>query len=260
MSAATATADMIPNLPDAHRRPSLGRLTKVELRKMLDTRAGFWLQLAIAAVTIIIVVIVGIVGNAEEHRFMEMLWVASSPAGTLLPVVGILLVSSEWSQRTAIVTFTLVPQRMRVMVGKLGAAIVVALAAFVACIVVALIATAVVSADTTGVWSMPIDLLGQTVLKLIVLMIMGVAFGALFLSSAPAIVLSFVLPLVWGALGSIPALHGTAEWLDISRAAVPLTDHALSGTEWAQFGTSLGLWVVLPLAIGLWRVQHSGLQ
>ena len=39
----------------------------------------------------------------------------------LLPIVGILLVSSEWSQRTALITFTLVPQRMRVMSAKLAA-------------------------------------------------------------------------------------------------------------------------------------------
>ena len=35
----------------AAQRPGLGRLTLVELRKMTDTRAGFWLQLAVVALT-----------------------------------------------------------------------------------------------------------------------------------------------------------------------------------------------------------------
>ena len=32
-------------------RPPLSRLTRVELRKMVDTRSGFWLQLAVAALS-----------------------------------------------------------------------------------------------------------------------------------------------------------------------------------------------------------------
>ena len=39
------------------RRP-FPRLTLVELRKMVDTRAGFWLQLAIAVLTLAIVIVV----------------------------------------------------------------------------------------------------------------------------------------------------------------------------------------------------------
>ena len=41
-------------------------------------------------------------------------------------------------------------------------------------------------------------------------MLTGVAFGAAFLSSAPAIVLYFVLPMAWAALGSIPFLNDAA--------------------------------------------------
>jgi ABC-type transport system involved in multi-copper enzyme maturation permease subunit len=258
MSAVTATADMA--MPAAFKRPGLGRLVQVELRKMLDTRAGFWMQATVIAATIVVVTILALVGHAEDRQFMDMLWVAMAPASILLPIVGILLVSSEWSQRTAVVTFTLVPQRMRVMAGKLGAAIVVAIVAFIACFVVALIATAIFSEDIGGVWSMPTGLLLQAVFSLTTALIMGVGFGALFLSSAPAIVLSFVLPLVGSALGSIHALNGVAKWVDVTRATSPLTDHMMSGTEWARAGTALALWMLLPLLIGLWRIARSELQ
>ena len=36
--------------------PSFARLTLVELRKMVDTRAGFWLQLIVAVLTLAAVV------------------------------------------------------------------------------------------------------------------------------------------------------------------------------------------------------------
>ncbi len=52
-------------------------------------------------------------------------------------------------------------------------------------------------------------------------MISGIAFGALLLASAPAIVLYFVLPITWGPLGSIPALEGAARWLDGGRFLAP---------------------------------------
>ncbi len=61
----------------------------------------------------------------------------------ILPIIGILLVSSEWSQRTAVITFTLVPQRTRVLAAKVLAGVVVAIAALVVCIAAAAITTAI---------------------------------------------------------------------------------------------------------------------
>ena len=50
---------------------------------------------------------------------------------------------------------------------------------------------------------------------------------------------------------------GAARWLDGSRSLSPLTEHLLSATEWARAGTTLALWMVLPLAIGLWRILRD---
>ena len=65
---------------------------------------------------------------------------------------------------------------------------------------------------------------GQIACWLLIAILTGVAFGAAFLSSAPAIVLSFVLPLGWAALGSIPFLNDAAEWLDTTRTTEPMTE------------------------------------
>ena len=51
MSTATLAAPIPVNNAGVHARPSFGRLVAVELRKMVDTRAGFWLQIAIVAIT-----------------------------------------------------------------------------------------------------------------------------------------------------------------------------------------------------------------
>jgi hypothetical protein len=99
--------------------------------------------------------------------------------------------------------------------------------------------------------------LGQTLLLVVVSMIMGLGYGAMLLSSAPAIVLSFGLPLAWSALGSIPALTGTARWLDSTRSFDPMTNHVMSPTAWARLGTTLAVWMLVPALIGIWRIARS---
>jgi len=78
---------------------------------MVDTRAGLWMLLGIAGLTVVTALISVLTGHAEDHTLRQILSNCVQPAVVLLPVMGVLLVSSEWSQRTALITFTLVPRR-----------------------------------------------------------------------------------------------------------------------------------------------------
>ena len=90
------------------------RLLKVELRKTTNTRAGFWLLVAIGVITAAVIVIYLFAAQPEGLTFETFLLVTMTPQGFLLPVMAILAVTAEWSQRTGLVTFTLEPSRMRV--------------------------------------------------------------------------------------------------------------------------------------------------
>jgi ABC-type transport system involved in multi-copper enzyme maturation permease subunit len=238
-------------------RPSLARLTKVELRKAVDTRSGFWLQLAVLGLTVLVVVITVLAGHGEDHTFRHLLANALAPAGTLLPVVGILLVSSEWSQRTGLVSFALIPERPRLIAAKLLAGIVLALIAAVVAIVLAALGTALAGSDAPHVWTLPAGLLGQDLVYVVSAMVIGIAFGAAFLASAPAIVLYFGLPAAIAALGSIHAIRGSIEWVNTSVSLEPLTQNVMDGHEWAQALVTLVIWMLLPLAVGLWRITRA---
>lgn len=235
---------------------SFPRLTFVELRKMVDTRAGFWLQLMVAAITLAVIVLFCIFADTEDLIFRDALSLAILPGAILLPVIGILLVSSEWSQRTALITFTLVPKRMHVMGAKIAASLVLGAILLVIALIVAVVAIFAVG----GEWTMGLGVFGQIALLCVMAVLTGVAFGAAFLSSAPAIVLYFALPATWAALGSIPFLNDAAQWLDTTRTTAPMTERLLTGEEWAQFATSQLLWVALPLAIGLWRIAKGEIR
>jgi ABC-2 type transport system permease protein len=236
-------------------RPSLARLTLVELRKMTDTRAGFWLQLAVIGLTLAIAGLVIGFGTGTDHSLENMLQATIQPSVNLLPIIGILLVSSEWSQRTAQVSFTLVPRRPRVIGAKLLSSLVVAAIAYVVSIAVALLAAAAAGGDM----SLDAGLLGQIAVLFCIAMVGGVAFGALLLASAPAIVAYLLAPIAWAAFVSLPAFDGIAPWLDGSRSYAEMTntDALMSATEWAHVGTTALLWVAVPLAIGMWRISRS---
>jgi len=231
------------------------RLTAVELRKATDTRAGFWLQLATAGITLAAVVVLLMVDRSGT-TLADALSVAVQPAGVLLPIVGILLVTSEWSQRTALITFTLVPKRLPVLTAKVVASVLIALAATVAAVAVSVLGTAVAGEDMT----LSAAILGQVVVYTVTAMLTGVALGALLQQSAPAIVASFAAPLAIAALASIPQLKGALIWIDQARTLGPLTDDTLSATEWAHVATTLVAWLAIPLAIGAWRLARGEIR
>src|SRR4051812_29485656 len=220
---------------------------------MVDTRAGFWLQAAIVATTLAVVIVRLIVGDTADQTFGSILQVGLWPAALLLPIAGILLITSEWSERTGMITFALVPVRSRVMGAKLLASIAVAIAMLIT--TVAIVAAGALVADLAGT-SSDVALVAQSAVYLVSGMIIGVAFGMILPSSAPAIVALFTLPTGWAALASLPVFAGVAPWLDTSRALAPLSQELLSGTQWARVGTSLAVWMLLPLLIGAWRITR----
>lgn len=256
MSTTALAAPSRVNTAGVHARPALGRLVAVELRKMVDTRAGFWLQVAMVALTVVVVAVRLLVGDAADHTFQSVLNAGLQPSAVLLPVLGILLVTSEWSQRTGLITFALVPVRSRVLRAKLVASLLLAVAMLG--IVVAVVAAGVVvsSPGVAGTWSDAAPLIGQSAVNLTAGMLFGVALGAILLAPAPAIVLLMVLPTSLWAVLSLPVFSGVAPWVDYAHALGQVTEYVLSPTQWAQTGTSLVLWIVIPLLIGARRITR----
>jgi hypothetical protein len=86
-------------------------------------------------------------------------------------------------------------------------------------------------------------------------MVVGVALGAILLAPAPAIVLLFALPTSWAIL-SLPLFSDVAPWVDYARNLGQTTEYVMSATQWAHVGTSLAIWMVLPLLIGAQRITR----
>ena len=242
-------------------RPSLGRLIAVELRKMVNTRSGFWIPIGVTLVTLLVAIISSTNHGGGEATFIHVFNDSSRPASYLLPVMGVLLLCGEWSQRTTLTTFTLVPSRRRVIAAKLGASAIVSTVALAVCLLFTLACASALGHAPGGTGSLLWQVILQGWLGLVAGMVMGLAFGAAILLSAPAIVVYLLLPVVWdGIIGGISALDGVARWLDSGKTLNPLTLHALSGTEWAHVLATLGVWIGIPILVGWARIGRGDLD
>jgi ABC-2 type transport system permease protein len=240
-------------------RPGLPRLASVELRKSADTRAGFWLLVVIALLAVAIVVLQLVFGEEPDRDLSPLLSSAVQVISLIVPVLGILLVTSEWSQRTGLATFALVPERERVIGAKVIGATILTLAAVAACVVTSVLGTAIAG----GGFDLGLGELGRYTLFELITVLGGLAFGLAFMSSALAIVMYFVIPIGWSILGeTIAALDKPAEWLDLGRPMATLADStvAMTGTDWAQLATATAIWVGLVFAIGLIRLRRTELK
>ncbi len=189
---ATAVAGLrsrvaLPDVPGVR----LSRLTAIELRKSVDTRAGGVLLAATLLLTLAPVVWQLLRLDGATPAFGEWTSWASSGVVLLLPVLGILATTSEWTQRTALTTFTLVPRRGRVLAAKLVGAVLLGVVVMGFALAVAALATVGVAEvrDTAPVWGEVGRQVGGSLLASVLNIVRGAAFGALLGQTAVAIAL-----------------------------------------------------------------------
>jgi ABC-type transport system involved in multi-copper enzyme maturation permease subunit len=258
MSATTVDIDTNrPGIP-------FSRLLKVELRKMFDTRAGRWLLISIAVLSVVAAALVIAFAPDDIITYSTFSSAFGVPLGVLLPVVAILAVTGEWSQRGGLTTFTLVPHRASVIWAKALAAVVVGVAALLLAFAVGALGN-VLGAAINGVdmvWDVTVAQFLTILLANVLGLLLGFTLGALFRNTPAAIVGYFVYSLVLpGLLQLLAALQDwfadIQPWVDFNSAQAPLFDGNIDGEQWAQLATSGLLWFVLPLAAGVALIMRA---
>ncbi|WP_419998282.1 hypothetical protein [Streptomyces boninensis] len=260
---------MTTDVTETGRRPAppfgeagipFARLIRTELRKLRDTRAGKWLLIAILATTPLVVAVMVFTVDPKDLTYEEFVNFTQTPQKLLLPILGILTITTEWSQRTGLVTFTLEPERKRVLLAKVAATML--LGVLVVCITFASAAAGnllgAVLRDGDGSWAFGFGGFRDITVVLLSGLAMGLAFGMLLLVSAAAIIAFFVLPNLSSVLfNQVPALKDAGPWLDLNLAQGPLYEHDPTGQEWAGLLTATLIWVAVPAALGALRVLRS---
>ena len=248
--------------PDRTAQIPFRRLVDVELRKLADTRSALWLLVSIALIAVGAVAVL-VLFAPFQATYADLANTVAYPLGLLVPMVGLLSITSEWSQRGALTTFTLVPRRGRVIAAK--AACVAGLTVVATALTFGLAACgALLSAAAEGtapVW----NLSWADHLYLFTFQAIGVAvgftLGAILRRSSVALVGYLMFALVVPSLSSQLALgvewYGDiAPWLDLTHAQYALLGETVTGEQWTQLGITAALWIAIPFALGLWRLRR----
>lgn len=239
-------------------RPSLRRLVRVELRKSTDTRAGRWLLILIAVVATAVVIVDLVLADAPDRNFDDFIYAAQLPMALLLPVLGILSMTGEWSQRTALTTFALTPNRARVLMAKVIALVSLATILVAASVITATVATLIAKLGEGGHWTVFFQATGRALLFECLVVLAGAGFGLALLNPPAAIVGFFILPSLLTALISISeTLRGPVDWLNFVENSTGLLGEDLTGTMCGKIVVSAAVWGALPLLVGSLRVRRA---
>jgi ABC-2 type transport system permease protein len=269
MTATTVQPTTLPTTATARERKvvppiGMGRIVGVELRKMFDTRAGFWMLMSIAILSVLATGAAILFAPDADIDFELFASAIGVPMSVILPMIAILSVTGEYTQRTGLTTYTMIPRRGRTIAAKGIAAVLVGVVSmFVALGIGALgnlLGSAIVGVPTD--WNISVTEFSQIVLAQVLGMTIGFMLGVLLRSSAAAIVTYFVYSLVLpGLLMLLAGLQSwfadIQPWVDFNMATTRLFDQTMTGEYWAQLGTSGLIWLVAPLAVGLALVMRS---
>jgi ABC-2 type transport system permease protein len=260
----TITVDQVHQTPVHASAIPLPRVVGVELRKMFDTRAGFWLMASILIAAVVATVATTLFAPASDLTYYTFAKAIGFPMTVILPIIAILAITAEWSQRTGLTTFTLVPHRTRVILAKVVASVLVGVASMLVALVFG-VAGNVVGPAITGadrVWDVSMVHGLDIILGSLISLLVGTMLGILFRSSPVALVAYFVtsylLPTLLGLLAtSKEGFQDLQRWVDLNYAQSFLFKGTVSGVQWAQLAVATTLWLVLPALFGLRLVMRS---
>lgn len=247
-----------------HDRVPMTRLVGVELRKMFDTRSGFWLMASIVIAALVATGAVILFAPNGELTYDTFSAAIGFPMTVILPMVAILSVTGEWSQRSGLTTFTLVPHRGRVIGAKALSSVLVGVVSIPLAFAIGALGNVVGTtiAGTDLVWNMSLAHAAYIVLANVLGMLIGFMLGVLIRSSAGAIVayfvFAFVLPTISGLLAASQEwFRDLQPWVDFNYAQGALFNGDMTGEHWANLGSAGTLWLLLPLTVGLVLVRRS---
>jgi hypothetical protein len=248
---------------EVHRVP-LSRVVLVELRKMFDTRSGFWLMASIVITAVL--TMVGTIAFAPEDQLTYYTFAKAIgfPMTVVLPMIAILSITGEWSQRSGLTTFTLVPHRSRIIGAKVISSVAVGIASMLFAFVVGVVGN-LVGAAVTGtdlVWDVSFAEAVNIVLGSLLGLLTGTMLGMLIRSSAGALVAYFVYALLLPTVSGILATNqewfrDVQPWIDLNFAQGALFVGTLTGEQWANVAVTAVTWLVLPAIVGLRLVMRS---
>jgi ABC-type transport system involved in multi-copper enzyme maturation permease subunit len=226
-------------------------LCYIELRKTTDTRSGRWILAVIFVFSLL--ALIWVIAHPEiQVSFHEYSDGVASTVVFIAPIIGLLAITSEWTQRTALTTFTLTPRRWRVLAAKYVATIAMCVSTIIVGLLLAACATAIggLVHGHASFDHMAGDVRGDIVV-IVLQGAMAAGFGSLAGQTPLALGAFLAAPTAFASV-STQLLGGLSPWFDIFETYSRLWsrqpfDHL------GQTLTSIACWILIPGALGAYR-------
>lgn len=226
----------------------------IELRKYAGTRGGRAVLSVVGGLTLVLSLAGALVVDGAPLPLARALSYPMTMLEIGLPIVVVLLFTAEWSARDAVQTFLLRPRRAVVLRSKCLAAAVVLMAGLALALVLSLAALGVrslltgtpltlaglVGADGSLTRSVLTALLYGTFATGVGLLVARTAVGLVVYLGAVTVVETVL------ALG----LGERSVWISLGQAVSRLSSTDVQVADLPSLATALGLWIVLPIALG----------
>src|SRR5665647_402361 len=227
------TSALLAGTRAKHRGIPLSRIVTTEMRKMLDTRSGFWLMASIGILSLLATAAVILFAPDKELTYNSFVTAIDIPMTLVLPMIAISCVG------VAVVTIPLA-----FGIGALGN----------------VVGTAIAGVDP--VWDLTVTNLLTIVLANVLSLLIGFMLGVVIRSSAGALVAYFVYQFLLPTLALPLAtsqnwFRDLQPWVDFDHAQGALFDGALTAQQWAQLGVTGMIWLAIPLTVGLGFVTRA---
>jgi hypothetical protein len=161
-------------------------------------------------------------------------------------------------------TFTVVPNRGRIMLGKAIGVLAISVPATALALAVGALGNiaAAAIAGQAAVWDQSLTVAPYLLLSIALTMLVGFAYGTLIRNSAGAIVaffiFAFVIPPILGLLAmSKDWFTDVRPWVDLDHQATALQSGGFDTEQWQQLASAAAIWLVLPLVAGFWTLLRS---
>ncbi len=263
MSLGGAWLTMASNLNDRVQAVSDSKMSGIirsELRKAFSTRASIAITLVALLLTVGMSIWSAVLLEAGESWYIPFKQVAS-PLVTISPLLVILLVCEEWDKGSALVTFTQVPKRSRIVVAKTVVAVLIFLVSFV----VSLLLTLFVSVTASNVhhfslnWNASLSSFLTLVLPLLVNMGLGLAMALFSRSTVISISLYFIIPPITVMLSQISSIGEYARWISLGHSS-SIFVAGLTPQTYSQIAVSVIFWIAVPFVIGFVNICKRDIE
>jgi len=230
-----------------------------EIRKVVVTRSSQAILMSVVALGLLISTAMTVVASRETGQID-----LSAPMLSLTlcvgfgsPLIGVLIMTSDWQSREVITLFLLEPRRGLVFVAKVVATLMLAVSA-VAAVIFFSIAFALCGVVAAGMPLVYVTALAEVV-PLLVACVVGAITGSALASailSTPLAVIAVIAQtvLVDPVLSAAPT--GWSSYLAPSSISDYLTGTGRPGSAAA----ACIVWVLVPFALGWWRIHRREIQ